>query len=100
MTLIIILICILIEHHLGPLEHWRQWGGFHRFADGLQQWLARLPGGLDSLGVVLTLAPPLVALGLFESLLGANSVGTYILAVVALLYCLGPLDLPRQLEAY
>jgi len=100
MTLIIILVCILIEQHLGPLEHLRQWGGFHRYADGLQHWLARLPGGHDSLGVVITLAPPIAVLGLLLAFMGANSVGTYIVAVVVLLYCLGPLDLPRELETY
>ncbi len=100
MTLIIILVCIFIEQHLGPLGHLRRWGGFHRYVDGLQQWLGRLPGGADSLGVLIMVAPPLVLLGLLIALLGANSVGTDIVAAVVLLYCLGPLDLPQELEAY
>jgi Membrane protein required for beta-lactamase induction len=101
MTLIIILLAIAIEHYAGVAEELRNFTWFPGYVHALENRLAGNSLWNSPAGVIITLAGPLL---LVAVLLWIMSKLTYplelVLALVLLLYALGPGYLHRQLNLY
>jgi len=101
MTLIIILLCIFTERYFLELEDYRQPVWFNRYLT----WSRQLPWGewmsQSMSGILIILAPLLIATGLlqaiFDDVLGG--IPELLFASAVLLLCLGPKDLQRQIQS-
>jgi membrane protein required for beta-lactamase induction len=102
MTFIIILLCLFTERYLLELEDYRQPSWFSRYLG----WSQQLPWGewmsQSISGILLILAPLLIAVGLlqaiFDDILGG--IPELLFASVVLLLSLGPKDLQRQVDSF
>ena len=99
MTLIAIIIGLLVERFLAPVQDLRQFGWF----TGFSAWLRglRQEGGAwdGPVGVLLAVGLPVLVLAAMQSFLGDHFLG-FLFGVAVLLLCLGPDDLDRQVEAF
>lgn len=100
MSLIIILICLLAERFLLEHQHLRQTNWFNEYND----WFERqeLPRWMleGSVGVVILLLPPLLAITLFQQLFDEILFGIpgALFACMVLLMSFGPQDLDNQIR--
>jgi membrane protein required for beta-lactamase induction len=102
MSLIVIVICLIVERFLLERQHLRQ----RPWLEAFSKWLTdqRTPEwskhGLMSL--IIVLLPPLLTTALLQQLLAGSLFGipTVIFAAVVLLFCLGPVDLDTQVNDY
>ncbi len=102
MTFIIVLLSLFAERYLLELDDYRQPSWFNRYLS----WSQQLPWGewmsQSVSGILIILAPLLIAVGLlhgiFEDILGGIPELLYASAV--LLFCLGPRDLQRQVQGF
>jgi membrane protein required for beta-lactamase induction len=102
MTFIIILLCLFTERYLLELEDYRQPSWFRDYLN----WSQQLPWGewmsQSISGILIILAPLLIAVGLlqaiFDDILGG--IPELLFASMALLFSLGPKDLQRQVQGY
>ena len=101
MTFIIILLCLFTERYFLELEEYRQPAWFNRYLI----WSRQLPWGewmsQSISGILIILAPLLIAAGLlqaiFDDILGG--IPELLFASTVLLLCLGPRDLQRQIQS-
>lgn len=101
MKLIIIVIAFLAEQHLGSLERWRDWRWLHWLADRLHTVFAERSFWAGPLGVVATLAPPLLlASAVFRHFYEHLWLLWVLLQVATLLYSMGPHDLINLVDRY
>lgn len=101
MALIAILLTLTLERLLGTLEGLRNFRWFHRWFVWVHEQLPTDAPWQGSIGVAVLLLPPLLAAALlFNLLTGFWSPLAFVLAVVVLLYCLGPKDLEAEVEAF
>jgi len=102
MTFIIIALCLFAERLLLDQESYRQPDWFRRYT----MWSQQLPWGewlgRGVTGIIVLLAPILLAVALMQSMFKdvMGGMPELIFAVVVLLYCLGPRDLDRQVSNY
>ncbi len=99
MTLITLLLGLLLEHFIGPLERFRRFGWFHAYAGRCQQYCGGMAFWEGPLGVLLVIVPPMLLFWLI--LLAVNQLSLLLGALTAFLifvYCLGPRDLAQQAE--
>lgn len=91
MNLISILLGLAMEYFLAPLDRFRSSEWFERYSLWLEGKCRQSPMWDGPVGVILTLALPIVALLLISSLLGEISfLLPYLLAILIFVYCLGP----------
>ena len=91
MTLITLLIALALEHTLGNPDRLRPQTWFTRYGAALETHYADAPWWNGPRGVLLTLAPPLLALLLAALLLDyLNFLLPHLLALAVLFYSLGP----------
>ena len=101
MTLITLLLGLLLEHFIGPLERFRRLGWFHAYAGRCQQYFGGMSFWEGPLGVLLVIVPPMLLF--WVSILAVNKLSVLLGALLAFLifvYCLGPRDLAQQAEDY
>jgi membrane protein required for beta-lactamase induction len=101
MTLIAILLALAVERFIGAVDHLRSFSWFNRYWRWLENKLSPRPVWQGPLGVITVLLPPLLLLGLISwGLYLINPALNFLLALVVLLYSLGPADLGHQLKRY
>ncbi len=101
MTLILLLLGLLVEHFIGPLDRFRRFGWFHGFVTRCQQYFGGMALWEGPLGVLLVMVPPMLLFWLL--LLGTSAMSQPLALLISFLifvYCLGPRDLTQQAEAY
>lgn len=102
MTLFIIALSLVAEHLLLEQERYRQPEWFLRYT----LWSQQLPWsewiGQSVAGVILILAPLLLAVGILQAMLNdiLGGVPELVFATLVLFFCLGPRDLRRQVQAF
>ncbi len=100
MNLISILAGLAMEYFLGPLDRFRDSSWFETYMNWLEPKCQRSPMWDGPIGVILTIALPLIALLLVSSLLGEVSVVLpFLLSIVVFVYCLGP-NIDTRLNNY
>ena len=102
MTFIIIALSLFVEHFLPEQEEYRQPDWFRRYA----LWSQQLPWGewmgQSAAGIIIILAPLLLAVGLLQAMFN-NTLGgipELLFATFVLFFCLGPRDLGRQVRSF
>lgn len=101
MKLIIIVIAFLAEQHLGSLERWRDWRWLHWLSDRLHTVFTERAFWAGPLGVIATLAPPLLlAKAVFNYSHDHMWLIWVLLQVATLLYSMGPHDLINLVDRY
>lgn len=102
MTLIIIILCLFAERHMLELEDYRQPLWVKRYLTWSQQlpWSEWMSQSVS--GILIVLAPLLIAVGLlqamFDDILGG--IPELIFASLALLFALGPKELRHQVQSF
>lgn len=102
MTFFIIVLSLIAEHLLLEQERYRQPEWFLRYT----LWSQQLPWsewiGQSVAGVILILAPLLLAVGILQAMLNDILGGApeLVFATLVLFFCLGPRDLRRQVQAF
>ncbi len=102
MTFIIVLLCLFAERYILELDHYRQPSWFNRYLN----WSQQLPWGewmsQSISGILITLAPLLIAAGLFQAMFEdiLGGIPELLFASIVLLFCLGPKDLQRQVQGF
>lgn len=100
MTLISIILALALEYLAGSLDRVRNYAWFEHYIQWLEQRCAGKVFWDGPLGVVLTLALPLLCLGALAYLLGkANILVVFLLATAVFIYSLGT-DLNAVLDRY
>ncbi len=101
MTLIVVLIGLAIEHFIGVTDEIRRLSWFDGYINWLERQLSRQVYWDGPLGVIITLAVPLLILLLLQWVVLAVFPPLMMLfALAVLLYCLGPRYLNPQIEEY
>lgn len=102
MTFIIIVLSLFIERYMLELEDYRQPAWFKRYLTWSQQlpWSEWMSQSLS--GILIILAPLLIAVGIgqaiFDDILGG--IPELLFATLVLLFSLGPKDLQRQVQSF
>jgi membrane protein required for beta-lactamase induction len=102
MILITLVLALLVERFLGQYQHLRRYDWFNRYVRAVRARLGSAAVWDGPVGVIVTLAVPLFAVGLMQELLHGVLLSLLGLAfgVAVLLYCLGPRDLDADAETY
>ncbi len=101
MTLIILLCALALEYFLGVLDNVRQLTWFSRYSDWLENKLVQSRYWNGAVGIVITLAGPLISVLLIDY--GLSEVFfplSYLFALAVLLNSIGPIFLNQSLNAY
>jgi len=101
MTLIILLCGLALEYFLGALDDIRQLTWFSRYSDWLENKFVQSRYWNGDIGVITTLAGPLLLILLFDY--GLSEVFfplSYLFALAVLLNSFGPVFLDQSLDAY
>lgn len=97
MSLLILLLSLLLERLLGSLAELRRFG----WLDWLRRRVLAQGWGDGTLGVVAVVVLPLLGLFVLAALLHAlGSFFSFVLALLVLLYSLGPGDLEAEIDAF
>jgi len=100
MTLISILIGLALEYFLGALDSLRNYTWFNRYSQWLELKCSKYTFWNGPAGVLLTLALPLLALGLISFWLDSISIIlSLLLAILVFVYSLGP-EINTFLDSY
>lgn len=100
MSLLAILIALSIDRFWESVENIRRVRWFFGYRAWLQARLAQRSLWDGLIGLMLTLAPPLIVVGLLQAVLvGWLAFFGFIFAVFALVWALGPKDLEREVQA-
>lgn len=99
MALIIVLIAVAFEHYIGIADHIRQFNWFNQFQRWLENRVARFKPWNGPVGIILTLAGPLLLIALLMWAFNqAFAPLAWLLALIILIYTLGPQYLNPQLD--
>lgn len=102
MILITLILALLAERFLGHYQHLRRYDWFHRYVATVRTRFGAVAFWDGPLGVIVTLAVPLLAVGIVQAVLHGVVLTLLglVFGVAVLLYCLGPRDLDADAEAY
>jgi membrane protein required for beta-lactamase induction len=101
MSLAVILVTIAIEHFLGALQGIRRLGWFHIFVDWLWERISGYRVCDGPLGVLITMALPLLGFWvLYGVVSGVSPYVAFLASVAVLLYSIGPKDLNSEINSY
>ncbi len=101
MTLIAILLVLLVEYLMGPLEDLRRWNWFRVYTVRMQRHLGHFAVWQGPMGVLLVLTLPLALTAVcVGAVLDKSLLLGFLLGLLILLYTLGPQDLGRQIRDY
>lgn len=102
MSFLAIVLALVAERFLLPLENRRQLGWLTEYFVWTRRILYPFKGSDGPLGVVLVLVPVFLVLSALLDLLDGVLFGIpgFLLGALVLLYCLGPKDLGSQVEAF
>ncbi len=99
MALIIVLIAVAFEHYIGIADHVRQFNWFTQYQLWLENRLARYKFWSGPAGIIVTLSAPLLIIALLMWFFSdALPPLAWILALVILIFTLGPQYLNPQLD--
>lgn len=102
MTTLAIIIALAAEHFLPEQENYRRFDWFRSYREWVkeQSWGAAVSEG--AVGIIALLIPPLLVVGLLQSLLQGvlGGVLELLFGMVILLYSLGPRNLDRQITEF
>jgi AmpE protein len=91
MTLISILLGLALEYFLGPMDRFRNFQWFENYYSWIELKCQRFAFWDGAIGVLISLALPIVALLLADYLLAEIFIGlSFILSILIFVYCLGP----------
>jgi len=98
MTIIAILLAFALCHFVRDLGRVRSCRWLHAWARFSDDAFGRLPGWQDLLGFLVILAVPLIVLLLIDRVLvsALGTTGSFLLALVVLIYTFGPRDLDTE----
>lgn len=102
MTLIAIIVTLALTHFIGGLAALRGTDWVCAWQRWLQGHCSKLPGYDGATGVLLVVAPPVIAVALAQWALEDVALGlaTFVFGVAVLVWAWGPRDLDRDVEAY
>jgi len=104
MSLITILICLAIERFFGNLDHLRQFAWFDKYTDFIFEKIAAYSFRDGPLGVIVIVAGIAIPIWtvFYYALKDVEMISFtgLVIAVVTVLYCLGPKDPTRQVTRY
>ena len=101
MSLISILISLAIESYWEQIDKLRRYDWFETYTKWIMAKLEGQPFYDSPLGVVLVIAPLLLAVWLVSTMLGGVlALLSFLFGIVVLLFCLGPRTLSRDAQAY
>lgn len=101
MTFLAIALALVVDRFLGILAEWRRWDWFTAWSDWLNQRLAGRAFQDGPLGVILVVAPVLLAVGLvYQGLSELLGLFGFLFAAAALLFSLGPRCLEDDVEEF
>ena len=101
MNLISILIALAVEVFYRPIQEWRRYDWFYRFADWLYNRLDGQNWRDGPLGVILVVGSVVFGVWLVDSML--DSVAgffSFLFGVAVLIYTIGPRDLAEEVEEF
>ena len=100
MTLITVLIAFALEYFLGTFDRFRKFDWFDYYLNWIERSLGRYSQWEGVLGVLITLAVPVMILLAISYALSAIFIGlVFLLSIFVLIYCLG-LDINNLLSNY
>ncbi len=101
MNLISILIALAIETFWRPVEELRRFDGFERFTDGFLARSDQQAWRDGPLGLLVVLGGAVFGVWLVDAMLhGVAAFFSFLFGIAVLVYCLGPKDLERELDAF
>ncbi len=101
MSLISILISLGIESYWDQVDRLRRYDWFENYSHWMTEKLHGQPFYHSPAGVLLLIAPLVLAVWLVNAMLGGVlSLFSFVFGVIVLLYCLGPRTLARDVQAY
>ena len=101
MSLISILISLVVESYWDQIDKLRRYSWFDTYSQWMMEKLEGQPLYDSPVGVVLVLAPLVLAVWLVDAMLGGVlSLFSFLFGIVVLLFCLGPRTLSRDVHNY
>ena len=101
MNLISILIALAVETFYRPVEELRRFDWFERFADGFLARSEEQAWRDGPLGLLVVLGGVVLGVWLANAMLhGVAAFFSFLFGIAVLVYCLGPRDLERELDAF
>jgi membrane protein required for beta-lactamase induction len=101
MTFLAIALALVVDRFLGVLAEWRRWDWFNTWTDWLNQRLGGYGFQDGPAGVILTLAPVLLGVGLlYQGLSELLGLFGFLFAAAVLLFSLGPRCLEDDVEEF
>lgn len=101
MSLISILISLAIESYWEQIDKLRQYDWFETYCNWMMEKLEGQAFYDSPAGVVLVLAPLVLAVWLVDAMLGGVlSLFSFVFGIAVLLFCLGPRSLSRDVQGY
>lgn len=101
MNLISILIALAVETFYRPIQEWRRYNWFYRYADALYNRLDGQGWREGPLGVILVVGLVVLGVWLVDAMLdGVAAFFSYLFGIVVLIYTIGPRDLEEEVEQF
>lgn len=101
MNLISILIALAVETFYRPIQEWRRYNWFYRYADALYNRLAGQGWREGPLGVILVVGLVVLGVWLVDAMLGGVAAFfSFLFGMAVLIYTIGPRDLEEEVEQF
>ena len=101
MNLISILIALAVEIFYRPIEEWRVYTWFFRYADFLDKRLQGQGWRDGPVGIILVVGSVVCGVWLVDLMLdGVAAFFSFLFGIVVLIYTLGPRDLAEEVEEF
>jgi membrane protein required for beta-lactamase induction len=101
MNLISILIALAVETFYRPIQEWRRYNWFYRYADALNKRLDGQKWRDGPLGVILVVGSVVFGVWLVDTMLdGVAAFFSFLFGIVVLIYTIGPRDLAEEVEEF
>ncbi len=101
MNLISILIALAVETFYRPIQEWRRYNWFYRYADMLYKRLQGQGWRDGPLGVILIVGSVVFGVWLLNAMLdGVAAFFSFLFGIVVLIYTIGPRDLEEEVEEF
>lgn len=101
MNLISILIALAVETFYRPIQEWRRYDWFYRFADWVYKRLDGQSWRDGPVGIILVVGSVVLGVWLVNAMLdGVAGFFSFLFGVVVLIYTIGPRDLAEEVEEF
>ncbi len=99
MKFLMVLFCVVVEM-VRPADEYRSFEWFGRVEGWLHSRCGRFGWWHGPIGIIVTLLPGLIVVGLLFAVFGEGSILGSVFALLLVLYSLGPKDLSTQIDAF